>query len=173
MSITNYIYSLATDKHAGFIAGIIKSVLLIISFIYGLIVRVLMIFYQLRPYKLGCKVISIGNITLGGTGKTTLVEFVARYLRQKGHKVVILSRGYKRKVHGQQSTVHSSETMGDEPYMLFKNLGDVPVLVDANRVRAAKSAIKDYFADTVILDDGFQQWGSFAVHRRPRHWRRS
>ncbi|MCX5702161.1 MAG: tetraacyldisaccharide 4'-kinase [Candidatus Omnitrophica bacterium] len=165
MRIDSFVYNLATDKYTGSIANLIKVFLYILSLIYELIVRILILLYRVRPYKLNCKVISIGNITMGGTGKTTLVEFVARYLKQKGHKVAILSRGYKRKDAGrpayrqaERTQDASCETMGDEPYMLFKNLGDVPVLVDANRIRAAKLAIKDYSVDTVILDDGFQQW---------------
>jgi len=144
-----YLYSLATDRAKGFIAGIIKILLFILSLIYGLVVRALILFYRLLPYRLNCKVISVGNITLGGTGKTSLVEFIARYLKQQGHKVVILSRGYKRMYPG---------TMGDEPYMLQMNLEDIPVIVDADRIRSGNRAIRDYGADTVIFDDGFQQW---------------
>lgn len=144
-----YLYSLATDRAKGFIASIIKVFLFIFSLIYGLVVRALILFYRLWPSRLNCKVISVGNITLGGTGKTSLVEFIARYLKQQGHKVVILSRGYKR--------MHP-ETMGDEPYMLQMNLKDIPVIADADRIRSGNRAIRDYGADTVIFDDGLQQW---------------
>lgn len=92
-------------------------------------------------------VISVGNITLGGTGKTVLVEYIARFLKQQGVNAAVLSRGYKKR-----------GTMGDEPYMLKINLKDIPVVVNKNRIRAAKSAMRDYKADAVILDDGFQQW---------------
>lgn len=146
-----FLYKLATDKYRGPVAGAVKFFLFILSLIYGLVVRLFIFFYRFSLYRLNCKVISVGNITLGGTGKTSLVELIAKCLRQKGRKVAILSRGYKRKVT-------SYETMGDEPYMLQKRLIDVPVLADANRIRAAKTAICDYGADTVILDDGFQQW---------------
>jgi len=144
-----FLYCLATDRAKGFIAGIFQIFLFTISLIYGLVVRILIFLYQLSPYRLNCKVISVGNITLGGTGKTSLVEFIARYLKQQGHKVVILSRGYKR--------MHP-ETMGDEPYMLQMNLKDIPVIADADRIRSGNRAIHDYGADTVIFDDGFQQW---------------
>jgi len=154
----HYIYNLATDRHKGLVAGVAKSFLYCLSLIYGLGVRVLIFIYRLKPYRLNCKVISVGNITLGGTGKTSLVALIARYLKQKGHKVAILSRGYKRKFTNHESRITNHETMGDEPYMLKMNLGDVPVVVDTDRIRAAKLAIRDYGADTVILDDGFQQW---------------
>ena len=153
-----YLYCLATDQKKGIIAGVFKFLLWILSLIYGLLVRILFFLNRLRPYRLKCRVISVGNITLGGTGKTSLVEYLTRYLKQEGHKVAILTRGYKRKITSCQLPVTSYENMGDEPYMLAKNLGDVPVMVDAQRIRAAKRAIRDYAADTVILDDGFQQW---------------
>jgi tetraacyldisaccharide 4'-kinase len=106
-------------------------------------------------------VLSVGNITLGGTGKTILVEFIAKYLRQNGHNVAILTRGYKRKTSNFKLQTSNYETMGDEPYMLFKKLGDTPIIVEADRIRGAKKAIKEHCADTVILDDGFQQWRIF------------
>lgn len=154
-----YLYNLATDKIRGFIPNIFKGFLFFLSLIYSLIVRSLIFFHLLRPYRLQCKVIAIGNITLGGTGKTSLVDFVARYLKQQGHKVAIISRGYKKKASSSNLGIENFQTMGDEPFMLKMNLKDIPVLVDGNRIRAAKLAIQDYGADTVILDDGFQQWG--------------
>ena len=153
-----YLYNLATDKYRGFIAKVIKAFLFILSIIYGLLVRILIFLYGLRPYHLSCKVISVGNITLGGTGKTILVELIAKYLKQRGRKVAILSRGYKRSVPISQSSVPSHKTMGDEPYMLQMKLKDIPVVVDVNRIRAAGTAMRDYSVDTVILDDGLQQW---------------
>jgi len=157
--IKDYLYNLATDKTRGLIAGVIKAFLFLLSLIYGLAVRALIALSRLKPYRLNCKVISVGNITLGGTGKTVLVEYIARYLKSQGHhKVAILSRGYKRKKPLPVTRYPLPETMGDEPYMLAKKLGDVPVIVDPDRIRAGLKAIKDYGADTLILDDGFQQW---------------
>jgi tetraacyldisaccharide 4'-kinase len=84
----------------------------------------------------------------------------------QNHKVAILSRGYKRKIPNPNTTksqvnpksqIPNYETMGDEPYMLAKKL-DIPVIVDPDRIKAAHQAIRDYKVDTVILDDGFQQW---------------
>lgn len=154
-----YLYKLATDKYKGAAYRPAKAFLLILSFIYGWVVQAVVLFYRARPYRLDCKVVSVGNITLGGTGKTVLVEYAARYLRQEGHKVAILSRGYKRSSNPKSQIPKSDyQAMGDEPYMLSQKLGDIPVIVDADRARSAKKAIKDYSADTVILDDGFQQW---------------
>jgi tetraacyldisaccharide 4'-kinase len=153
-----YLYNLATDKYKGFIPNVLKLFLFLLSIIYGAIVRALIVFYQIRPYRLNCKVISVGNITLGGTGKTTLVECIARYLKNQGHKVAILTRGYKRKISNLKSQISNHELIGDEPYMLSQSLGDIPVIVDKNRIKGARLAIKDNNVDTVILDDGFQQW---------------
>ncbi|MBL7081948.1 MAG: tetraacyldisaccharide 4'-kinase [Candidatus Omnitrophica bacterium] len=153
-----YLYLLATDKKRGFIAGILKIFLLILSLFYGLVVRILSFIYLVKPYRLNCKVISIGNITLGGTGKTPLVEFLALKLKEQGHRVAVLSRGYKRLDTRYSMLDARCETMGDEPYMLSRNLENVSVIVDKNRISAAKKAIRDYQVDAVILDDGFQQW---------------
>lgn len=143
-----HLYNLATDRYQGPLALLLKIPLLLLSFVYGAIIRGLILFYSFRPLKLNCKVISIGNITVGGTGKTALVEFVARFLKAKGHKVAVLSRGYKK----------LKDSLGDEPAMLLKNLGGIPVIVDKDRARAARRAVQEYGADTVILDDGMQQW---------------
>lgn len=143
----DYLYNLATDKYRGFIPGIIKFFLLALSFIYRLILTVLFYFSRLKAYRLNCRVISVGNITLGGTGKTTLVEYIAEYLKKHGHKVAVLSRG---------SCVN--QVMTDEPRMLQMNLKEVPVIVNRNRIRAAQQAISEYGVDAIVLDDGFQQW---------------
>ncbi len=151
-SISGYLYNLTLDNSQGFFATLLKCILFIASILYGLIVRILIRFHSLKkPSSLNCKVISVGNITWGGTGKTVLVEFIARYLKQKEHKVAILSRGYKK-------PVTRCATMADEPYMLSQKLSDVPIIADADRIRAAKKAIIEHAVDTVILDDGFQQW---------------
>jgi len=128
----------------------------VFSLVYGLVVFILIVFYRLRPARINCKVISVGNITLGGTGKTSLVEYLADKLSQKGNKVAVLSRGYKR-----DARLSGMRGMGDEPQMLQRKLPGIPVLVDKKRLRAASRAIKDYAVDTLILDDGLQQWRIF------------
>ena len=132
----------------------------------------------IRNHSPACLVISVGNLTVGGTGKTPVVEMFARTLQDRGRRVAILSRGYKSKrppllrrlqrkwlglerseprtVHDGTRVLLDSRLAGDEPYMLAKSLGDVIVLVDKDRVRAAKFAVKKYRCDTLILDDGMQ-----------------
>ncbi len=158
MMLRDYLYGLATDKNNGLIASGIKAFLHVFSLIYGLVVIFLAFFYRLRPYRLNCRVISVGNITVGGTGKTSLVEAIARYLQAKGHKVAILSRGYKRRAIVHRPSAIDYESMGDEPFMLSRKLGNIPVVVNKNRIQGAKKAIRRFGADTVILDDGLQQW---------------
>ena len=132
-----------------------------------------------RHHTLGCQVISVGNLTVGGTGKTPVVEIFARELQKAGRKVAILSRGYKKvepsfgeklvdrillRSYGQPPRVVSdgskllldSAMSGDEPYMLASNLPNVCVLVDKNRVKSGRYAINKLGCDTLILDDGFQ-----------------
>src|SRR5476651_106264 len=132
----------------------------------------------LRDHPLGCLVVVVGNLTVGGTGKTPIVEKFAKALRDRGRKVAILSRGYKSKappfwkkawrgithteeppprvVSDGNAVLLDSEQAGDEPYMLARNLPGVVVLVDKNRVKAGAYAIKKFGCDTLVLDDGFQ-----------------
>ena len=132
----------------------------------------------LRDQPLGCLVLVVGNLTVGGTGKTPVVEMFAKALRDRGRKVAILSRGYKSKapplwqkwwfrlnhiaeppprvVSDGVKVWLDSEVAGDEPYMLARNLPGVVVLVDKNRVKAGAYAIKQFGCDTLILDDGYQ-----------------
>lgn len=143
-----YIHNLARGKYSGIIALPIKAILLALSLIYGLVIRFLILIYRIKPCRLNCKVISVGNITLGGTGKTSLVELICFYLKERGKKVAVLTRGYKGR----------PEAAADEPYMLQQKLKDVLVIVDADRIKAGKRAITDFGMDTLVLDDGFQQW---------------
>jgi len=149
----------------------------LISCIFHGIVEVRLFFYEvgvLRRYPLGCQVISVGNITVGGTGKTPVVEAFARELQKAGRTVAILSRGYRKKelpwyeralreqmdpprvVSDGNQVLLDSEMGGDEPYMLASNLPGVVVLVDRNRVKSGRYAVKKFGCDTLLLDDGFQ-----------------
>ena len=145
--IADYLYSLATDRRRGLFESLIKGILSVFSVVYGLTVRIIIFIKRRNRCRLNCQVISVGNLTLGGTGKTTTVEFVAKYLAAQGHKVAVLSRGRA-----------GAQNLGDEPAMLSKKLDGLPVIADADRIRGAKKAIAEFGSDTVILDDGLQQW---------------
>src|SRR6266516_4627695 len=117
-----------------------------------------------RVHRIDEPVISVGNITTGGTGKTPLVEWIARAVASQGKRVCILTRGYGRKAPHNRVIVSDGESIraaersaGDEPLLLAeKLLGLAAVISDANRVSAAKWARENLASDVFILDDGFQ-----------------
>ncbi len=156
-----YIYSIITDKRKGFITSTFKIFLFVLSLIYGLTVKLVSFICRVIPYRLDCKVISVGNITLGGTGKTPFVEMLTKYLSKEGHKVCILIRGYKRKNISCNFQIPNYLNMGDEAYLLSKNLDGVSILVGRDRIKNAKIAREKFDVDTIILDDGFQHWKLF------------
>lgn len=138
-----------------------------ISALYGAITRTRLALYEhgtLVPTKLDRPVISIGNITTGGTGKTPLVEWVARTLAQQGKSVCILTRGYLRDNPKQRVLVSDGENVysnaaeaGDEAFLLATRLkGIASVISDANRTAAGQEATKHLKPDCFVLDDGFQ-----------------
>src|ERR1700736_6630414 len=167
-------------RRRGFRAAILRGILYALSFIYERVVQFRLYLYRKRIFReraLGCLVISIGNLTVGGTGKTPVVEKIARALQSGGRRVAILSRGYKsvptpkpglldrildksvdppRIVSDGKSLLLDSLTAGDEPYMLAHNLKDVIVLVDKDRVKSGLFAIDNWKVDTLLLDDGLQ-----------------
>jgi tetraacyldisaccharide 4'-kinase len=110
----------------------------------------------LRTHRLNHPVISVGNLTVGGTGKTPLVIAIAEHLREKGYRPVILSRGYKRQAGGILLAGSSWKESGDEPHLMARRLGDVPVVVGASRYRAGAYAELHNLGNVFILDDGFQ-----------------
>ncbi|MFA6350246.1 MAG: tetraacyldisaccharide 4'-kinase [Candidatus Omnitrophota bacterium] len=134
----------------------VRFILLLLSFIYGFIIRVFSGLASQNKQSFSCKVISVGNITWGGTGKTVAVEYITRFLRSKGRRIAVISRGYKRRTKDEGR--RTIEELGDEPQMLKDKLPDVTVLSGPDRQVLIKSAISGSRADTAILDDGFQQW---------------
>lgn len=119
---------------------------------------------RFRTRELGAPVISVGNLTTGGTGKTPLVEWIANELARKGRRVCILTRGYGRRRSATRVIVsNGSEILtdanqgGDEPLLLAERLkGKAAVICDADRVAAASWAVENLKSDAFVLDDGFQ-----------------
>jgi tetraacyldisaccharide 4'-kinase len=111
---------------------------------------------------LGVPVVSIGNLTVGGTGKTPAVELAVRTLKEFGHRPAVLSRGYGRRGHGIQvvadavSTRLDAEEAGDEPFVLARRLPGVPIVVGPNRHAAGRHAVERFGVSAIVLDDGFQ-----------------
>lgn len=138
-----------------------------LSLLYGAVTRTRLSLYRRGTFhttKLDRPVISIGNITTGGTGKTPLVEYVARLIATQGKKVCILTRGYGRKdshlqviVSDGYGVLASPSEAGDEPYLLATRLkGLAAVISSADRIAAGQEAIKDFGTECFVLDDGFQ-----------------
>jgi tetraacyldisaccharide 4'-kinase len=153
------LYLLATDKINGFIPTIIKFLLFLFSLVYGVCVRLILLCYKrgiLKTRCLDCKVISVGNITLGGTGKTTLVEYLSSYFYKQGLATGILSRGYKR--HRLEAAEGNYKAMGDEPYMLSLNNPQIPIAVGEDRFARGRQLLDKYELRIILLDDGFQHW---------------
>ncbi|MBU1083798.1 MAG: tetraacyldisaccharide 4'-kinase [Candidatus Omnitrophota bacterium] len=141
-SLKMYLLSVMKDKRQGVIPFILKGALRVISWVYAICVALVDQAYRrgLREeYSAGVPVISVGNITLGGTGKTPFVILLADHFISRGAKPAILARGYGR----------------DEDRMLRDELEGVPVFSGQDRVRAAQSAVRNG-NDIIILDDGFQ-----------------
>jgi tetraacyldisaccharide 4'-kinase len=116
----------------------------------------------LRVEHASVPVISVGNITMGGTGKTPLVAALARTLLAAGARPAVLTRGYRRRekqpvLIWRQSSV-GWEQVGDEPTLLARALPEVPIAVDPDRVRGAARAVRETGATHLLLDDGFQHW---------------
>ena len=178
-----FFLAVVSDRLHGAWPNFLRFVLRILSRLYSFIMNMRLALFEyrlIRSKTLGCQVISIGNLTVGGTGKTPVVEVFARALQQNGRKVAILSRGYKkvetplpvklknfltfnapiqpppRIVSDGQKLLLDSAHGGDEPYMLASNLPEVCVLVDKDRVKSGRYAIQKLGCDTLILDDGFQ-----------------
>lgn len=180
--LEQYAIDVILERRHGVRAALLRATLHALSFLYLAIVQLRLFLYRkrvLRERQLGCLVISIGNLTVGGTGKTPVVEKFARALQKGGRRVAILSRGYKSvdnrkkrtwwdKLSGRRATqpprvvsdgdrvLLDATNSGDEPYMLATNLSGVAVVVDKDRVKAGLYAIKELDVDTLLLDDGLQ-----------------
>ncbi len=170
------------ERRYGKRAAILRVILFLLSLIYMRIVQFRLWLYRSRIYRprsMGSLVISVGNLTVGGTGKTPVVEMLARSLQAGGRRVAILSRGYKsvpkplvvrlwekisknkaifipRVVSDGRSLLLDSRMAGDEPFMLANNLRDVVVLVDRDRVKSGRYAVNEFNSDVLLLDDGLQ-----------------
>lgn len=183
-NLETFFVEVVLEERRGTRAALVRLLMFGCSKLFQLAVKTRRFLYNvriLRDSTLGVQVIAIGNLTVGGTGKTPVVEKFARVLRDQGRNVAILSRGYRSKptpahrwllnklllrddtrpprvVSDGKSLLLDSEMAGDEPYMLASNLKDVVVLVDKDRVKSGRYAIEKYGCDTLLLDDGFQYW---------------
>jgi 3-deoxy-D-manno-octulosonic-acid transferase len=139
----------------------------VFSFLYLIGYLIHKSFYYLgliKPKNLSAKVVSVGNITVGGSGKTPFVLYLAKKLRGKGMNFAILTRGYRRLsndtivLRKNDSFEIKWEQVGDEPYLLSNYLPEIPIIVDKDRFHSGKIAQEKYKAEFLLLDDGFQHW---------------
>lgn len=146
---------------------IIKHILSDLSCIYFIAVMLRQALYRLqllKVNKLPCVVISVGNITAGGTGKTPAVIMLAAMLKESGKRVAILTRGYGRKggvsgdavVSDDRGIILDWKESGDEPYQMAKELAGVPVIISRKRSDGGRLAVEKYKTQVIIMDDGFQ-----------------
>jgi len=186
--IETFVTEVILHNKRGLRAMLCRGLFYGLSKVFAVLVSFRLWLYQRRyihDHHLGVPVISIGNLTVGGTGKTPVVELFARTLRDKGRSVAILSRGFKSKRQKktplwrkaaalfhliekpkrplprvvsdtQQVLLQDAYVAGDEPLMLARNLPGVPVVVDRDRVNAGRYAIQNFHADALVLDDGMQ-----------------
>jgi tetraacyldisaccharide 4'-kinase len=183
-NIETFLLEVILEERKGFREDLVRALAYGLSKVFQVAIKARRFLYNvriLRDSTLGVQVIAIGNLTVGGTGKTPVVEKFARELRDQGRNVAILSRGYRSKpppfhqwllnklllrddttpprvVSDGKSLLLDSDMAGDEPYMLASNLKDVVVLVDKDRVKSGRYAIEKFGCDTLLLDDGFQYW---------------
>lgn len=138
----------------------------ILASLYGLTCRLRILLYEkgmLHRKKVDCLVVSIGNLTVGGTGKTPVTIFLAEKWQMLGYAVGIVSRGYRgtykgplRLVSDGQEILEKPESVGDEPYLIAERLKGVPILVSSDRYKGCRWLLERFKLDVILLDDGFQ-----------------
>lgn len=157
---------MAGGRQQGAAERLIQLVLLPAALIYGMILRLRAAAYRrgiLPTRRLPRPVVSIGNITVGGTGKTPVTALVARFLLEHGVKVVVLSRGYSGALEGKAAVVSDGRRIlltaaecGDEPFLLASTVPGLSVVIGADRYAAGQLALQTCRPDLFLLDDGFQ-----------------
>nr|MBW4053791.1 tetraacyldisaccharide 4'-kinase [Pseudomonadota bacterium] len=168
MNVSFYAYwrGLASGRRSGLVDNLALLFLEPWAWLYASILRLRALLYQsglLKTHHLPRPVVSIGNITVGGTGKTPVTAYIARILLGRGYKVAVLSRGYGGSLEGQTSVVSDGATImlsagecGDEPYLLASTVPGLMVVIGTDRHAAGQMAMQQLSPDVFLLDDGFQ-----------------
>ena len=165
-SFSSYWRDLANGRRTETVDKLLILIMAPFSLGYSFIQRLRALFYKtgiLRSQRLPRPVISIGNITVGGTGKTPVTAYIARQLLQQGYRVAVLSRGYGGSLEGQSIVVSDGATLmlsprecGDEPYLLASTIPGLMVVIGTDRHAAGLLAMQQLAPDVFLLDDGFQ-----------------
>ncbi len=167
-AIIQYIFQLAYGPDTNFPGWLLLSALRMMSYLYEFGVDCKLALYNsglLKKEKLPCCVISIGNITVGGTGKTPTAQKMAAMIKEMGYKVVILNRGYRSHWGREIGVVSNGNKIfmtayeaGDEAYLMAKTLPGIPVIIGKNRAVTGRYAVEKLGAEVIIMDDGYQHW---------------
>ena len=167
-AIIQYIYQIAYGPETPFYGWLILGFLRGCSYLYEYGVRLKLAMYDMgikKKEKLDCCVISIGNITVGGTGKTPTAQKMADLIKRMGYRVVILNRGYRSHWDKEIGIVSDGNKIfmtayeaGDEAYLMAKTLPGIPVVIGKNRAITGKYAVEKLNAEVIIMDDGYQHW---------------
>jgi len=164
--MSRYATELWHGQRNGLLERLLTSLLLLPSCVYGLVMWLRAWCYRSGVYKarrLPRPVISVGNLTVGGTGKTPVTAWIARQLLEQGLQVAVLSRGYGGSLEGQVAVVADGRKLlltpdqcGDEPYLLASTIPGLMVVIGSDRYRAGQLAMERLRPDVFLLDDGFQ-----------------
>ena len=167
-AIIQYIYQIAYGPDTPFMGWLLLAVLRGMSYLYEFGVCCKLSMYEsglLKKEKLKCCVISIGNITVGGTGKTPTAQKMAAIIKSMGYRVVILNRGYRSHWGKELGVVSDGNKIfmtayeaGDEAYLMAKTLPGIPVIIGKNRAVTGRYAVEKMHAEVIIMDDGYQHW---------------
>lgn len=165
-SYQTYWRGLASGSRTGLIDNLVLLLLTPLARLYSYALQLRAQMYRsgiLRTHRLPRPVVSIGNITVGGTGKTPVTAYIARFLLAQGYRVAVLSRGYGGALEGQARVVSDGATImlsaaecGDEPYLLASTVPGLMVVIGTDRYAAGQLAIQQLSPDIFLLDDGFQ-----------------
>ena len=168
VSIIQYIFHMAHSPERPWYAFILSGILRGLSYVFGFGARTNQWLYEagiLARQKLDCCVISVGNITVGGTGKTPTTQLVAMMIKSMGYRVVILNRGYHSHWDKPVGVVSDGEKIymtsyeaGDEAYLMAKMTPGVPVIIGRNRDVTGSYAVEKLHAEVIVMDDGYQHW---------------
>ena len=167
MSAPKYLERVVLGEDRGVLSWVIRGLFLPLTVIYRVGLFVFLGIYSLglrRRFRLPVPVISVGNITFGGTGKTPAVQTICRLLLERGIRVVVLSRGHGGTVRGSlvvsdgESVIADAAKAGDEPVLLAKSLPGVPVIVGKDRRKSGALACSQFAPEVIVLDDGLQYW---------------
>lgn len=165
--IERFWWQIITKKKKNLFDIFILLFLYLLSGLYFLGIIIKDILYRLnikKPITPTCNVITIGNLTLGGTGKTTVTIEIAKRIIKAGKKLLIVAKGYKRnKINDIDIVSNGSEILlsvknaGDEPYMLARNLKEACIMVGENKIKTVEYGLQIFKPDYILLDDGFQK----------------